>query len=219
MKTKFHAASEPIRKIQQLKHFLPGYAPLLAGGALREDFMGCHSEISDFDIFIRDLSPIFNNTEETDEIVVKIINKVFPRNDDAVQVLDSAYLTKQEQELTNIVPGSHAQVASVWKVIEDGEAYQLIFTKNEPIVHINAHFDIGFCKAYCDGTKIRYTDDFLHDVKHKNLTIVGDGMTKEQVEYTIYHHAEKITWKYPGFRVVVPPRYQCFVEGQGFPTF
>ncbi len=220
MKTVFHKASEPIKKLNHLKFFIPGSKPILAGGALRDDYMGRPERINDYDIFIKDFSELFNNKEETADVIEKIIHKVFPRAEDAVELFDSEYMTldAQHEEHDDVKPGPHDQIVSVWEVDEDYVTYQLVFTKGDPIEHVNKYFDIGFCKAYCDGTKIRYTDDFLYDVKHKTLTIVGDGMSKDQVEYAIFHHADRLQWRYSGFRVVVPPRYQKFVEVHGFPT-
>lgn len=213
MKTKFHAASEPIRKLRYLQSefaqfytspdFYKKNIAVLAGGAIRDDYMGKFDEIKDFDIFIHDM------TLEPEQ-VTKIIAKVFPRNDLMDQLFDSDYLTLEEQQdlQGDVKPGSHLHIGDVWEVDEENLTYQLIFTKSAPIEHVNKYFDIGFCKGYCDGKKIRYTDDFLQDVWNKTLTIVGDDMTVEQVEYSVHVHADAIQWKYDDFRVVVPARYQ-----------
>jgi hypothetical protein len=227
MKTKFHIASEPIKKLRHITAFLHNHIPnafpqpLLAGGALRDDYMGHSEYINDYDIFIRDISESLEAGQDFEETVGKMIQQVFPQHEGYEILFDNEYQTLQEQQdsKADVKPGSHEQIASVWEIEEDGDTYQLVFTKNDPIIHVEKYFDLGFCKAWCDGKKIRYTDDFLYDVKHKTLTIVGDDMTAEQVEHTINYHADKIQWKYDGFRVVVPPRYQKFVKDLGFPTF
>jgi hypothetical protein len=229
MKTKFHAAKEPIKKLRQIQLLFAAYfvssptfpLPLLAGGSIRDDYMGQGNFINDYDIFIKDVSDHFTEDGNFEEVISGMIERVFPRNDTYELLFDNEYQTLEEQhaDKADVKPGSHNQIASVWEIDEEGLTYQMIFTKNDPIVHVEKYFDIGFCKAYCDGKKIRYTDDFLHDVKNRTLTIVGDEMTEEQVNYAIYHHAEKLQWRYDNFRVVVPHRYQKFVEDQGFPTF
>lgn len=221
MKTKFYAGSEPIKKLKQIQQqisrfypgsFFPGNA-ILAGGSIRDTYFGKSDEITDYDIFIYDLAM-------TPEQIQHSIEQVFSSHDGIEQLFTNEYLTIEEQHdtLGEIKPGSHQQITGVWETTENDHTYQLIFTKNKPIVHVEKFFDIGLCKAYCDGTKIRYTHDFLLDAKNKTLTIVGDDMTKDQVEYAIFHHADKISWKYDGFRVVVPHRYQKFVEDCGYPT-
>lgn len=220
MKTKFHAANEPIRKLRTIQRYFSDTPinAILAGGALRDDYMGKADEITDYDYFITDLSPACEkNDVEVEHAIEALIARVFPNADDSVELFDSDYLTPEEETVL-ATSGAHAQINCVWEIEEEDNTYQLIFTKNDPVFHVNKYFDIGFCKTYCDGKKIRYTDDFLRDVKNKTMTIVGDDMTKEQVEYAIYRHADRLQWKYDN-RIVVPQRYQHFVEDQGFPTF
>lgn len=225
MKTKLNASSEPIKRLKQLQqgfntadktNILNNWEyAILAGGAIRDMYFNKADQISDYDIFIK-------SNDQTSEQIEEIIRKVFPNLDYTTQLFDSKYLTLEEQQdlAGDVKPGPNLQIADVWEVDEDQFKYQLIFTKERPVLHLEKYFDIGLCKAYCDGRKIRYTHDFLHDVNHKTMTIVGDDMTKEQVEYAIYHHANKLQWKYMfDFQVVVPQRYQHFVEGCGFPTF
>jgi len=216
MKTKFHAASEPIRKLRLIQHYFDGVAntkAILAGGALRDDYMGKeHYEIADYDYFITDISKICEtNKVSTDSAIDILIDQTFPNADDSVQLFDTVYTAPGGRQ-----KGSHAQIQSVWEIQEEMYTYQLIFTKHDPIIHVNKYFDIGFCKTYFDGKKIRYTNDFLHDVNNKTFTIVGDDLTQEQVEYAIFYHAGKLSVKYPEFTVIVPERYQQFVKGQGF---
>lgn len=221
MKTKFHAGSEPIKKLRAIQHYFDGVGvnPIIAGGALRDDYMGKFDEIADYDFFIKDITQFCNGKNVDVEAAVDLlIRQAFPNHSDAVQLYDTDYIIPGEENVSSGPnEGSHAQVTSVWEIEESNVTYQLIFTKHDPVVHVNKYFDIGFCKAYCDGKKIRYTDDFLYDAKHKKMTIVGDEMTEEQVQYAVYHHADKLQWKYD-HTVVVPHRYQQFVQDCGFPT-
>jgi hypothetical protein len=207
MKTKFNGSSEPIRKLRHLRQYFP--SAILAGGALREDYMDKFDEINDYDFFIK--SPTDHASKTAEEIIEKVIHIVFPNPLDVEVLLDSAYLTKEESESDERSPGALAEITSVWDVIDnDGENYQLIFSKQNPIQHVENHFDIGLCKTYCDGKKIHYSDDFLTDVKNRTMTIVGKNMTKEQVEYAVFYHADRLEWKYD-FRIVLPQQYQHYI--------
>jgi hypothetical protein len=230
MKTIFHTGSDPIKVLHNLQRLFGTNNAILAGGALRDDYMDKSDEISDYDIFIHTNNNLLHPKNTLIDEYVKnrksfedyIIKRVFPHCSNFDQLFDSTYMTCEDQLdcCGDIKPGPNSQVLGVWEIDDHNDnVYQLVFTKLNPVDHINKYFDIGFCKVYCDGTKIRYTTDFLHDAKNRQLTIVGDDMTADQVEYTINHHCDKIQWKYGNsFRIVVPERYQKFVEGQGFPT-
>ncbi len=217
MKTKFNAISEPIKKLKQLQHFFP--SAIIAGGAIRDDYMDRFDEINDYDIF---LSGNFGNLiahTSTENLVEQVIDQVFSNPFDIQVLKDSAYLTKEEKGKSDQTPGSFNKVKCVLEVTDDdGTTYQLIYTDVNPITYVENHFDFGFCKTYCDGKKLHYTNDFLTDAKNKTLTVVGENMTKEQVEYCIYHHGDKLSWKYDDFRIVLPPKYQHFIPDT-FPAF
>ena len=226
MKTIFHGACEPIKKLRLLQSVFWKYSPckttptiILAGGAVRDDYMGKADEISDFDIFIESWYD-GKNINDQDKQMIEIIDQVFPNQTDVTHLFDSAYLSLEEQHdaANDVNPGKNKHISDVWEVMYGDNTYQLILTKLNPIQYVNKYFDLGFCKTYCDGYKIRYTDDFLHDAKHRQLTIVGDDMTSDQIDYTINYHCDKIQWKYGDWTVVVPPRYQKYVPSGTFPT-
>lgn len=156
---------------------------IIAGGAIRDDFM--EKEITDYDYFLQDPScsvelssvPTFN--EET------VFTKIFGTKDFEV-VLDGTY-------------GNN--INKVFELRGDYGVYQLIYTQIAPIQHVEKYFDIGFCKAYCDGKKIRYTQDFLEDYRNKTFTIVGEDMTQTQFDYSLDYHVEKLHWKYPSYPI------------------
>lgn len=229
MKIKLHGGSEPVKKLKHLQTEFNKFYPIsaynspciLAGGAIRDIYMDKAEYINDYDIFIQDISGMFSQQSLYEDAIEYIIDHVFPRCDAYEILFDSEYLTIKEQHLQkyDIKPGAHTQIASVWEINEDDKTYQLVFTKDDPIQHIEKNFDIGLCKAYCDGNKIRYTPDFLRDVKNKTMTIVGENMSEEQVQYAVTMHAERLMWKYLNFRVVVPSHYQQYVQNLGLPTF
>lgn len=107
--------------------------------------------------------------------------------------------------------GGFGKITAVINVMKNFIPLQIIFTELKPIEHVNQYFDIGLCKAYCDGTKLRYTPDFMQDKKNKTFTIVGKDMTQEEFDYILSHHVPKLQHKYPGYKVCIAPWNQRFV--------
>lgn len=225
MNTKLHALSEPVRILRRLQQF--GYtSAIIAGGAIRDDY--AKKEINDYDIFLWDprlsgefknkinplnLQPQIDFQSESFDIdrtteFVDLLHSL-----DVDQIFRSGMygpLTGDGQKLST--PGIGANLTGVWEAQLDYYDYQLIYTQVAPIEHVEKYFDIGLCKAYCDGTKIRYTPDFLKDMKNRTFTIVGQGMTQDQFNYVVDYHIDKIEWKYPGFRIAVVPHNQSLFE-------
>jgi len=215
MKNKnFHSLSEPIRILRQLQSigFTSG---IIAGGAVRDDY--ADEEINDIDIFLWD--PKHSNETPTKQI------KQGQSNEDYFYGLFSKILKTDslEQLLSNDPENGYAenqagegsigaQLTCIWEGFTDLNPYQFIFTKVNPAEHVSRYFDIGFCKAYCDGTKLRYTQDFLRDWKNKKLTIVGQDMTQEQFDYVMEYHIEKLQWKYPHFQTEIAPHNQHLLK-------
>ena len=215
MKNKtFHALSEPIKILRKLQAI--GFtSAIIAGGAVRDDY--ADESINDFDIFMWD--PNHSNEYPTKQI------KEGQSNEDYFYGLFSKILdTDSLEQLLSSDPENGyaenqagdgsigAQLTSIWEGLTDFSLYQFIFTKINPVDHVNKYFDIGFCKAYCDGTKIRYTQDFLHDWKNKTFTIVGENMTQDQFNYVMEYHVDKLEWKYPHFQVEVAPHNQHLMK-------
>ncbi len=204
---KISALSEPIKVLRLLQAF--GYkSAILAGGAIRDDYTGV--ETSDYDIFLQDprysnefmgtgmdtLSRNFLTDRERE------FNVLFSPEVECIYDTDS-YGPKRKDE-----NGVGAQLTSIWNMIIEYNEYQLIYTYLRPTDHVNKYFDIGLCKAYCDGNKIRYTADFLRDIKNRTMTVVAQDMTQEQFNYALDHHVNKLEWKYPGYRLEVEPHNQ-----------
>jgi len=101
--------------------------------------------------------------------------------------------------------GSLHGVTSVWDVMKDCVPYQFITLSAPPIDWVNQSFDFGLCKAYYDGEKIRFTSDFMFDMQHKQLTIVGKTLTLGQMVHAIDVHAPRIQTRYPAYTVVPAP--------------
>lgn len=226
MKTKLNVFSEPVKILHRLQQF--GYkSAIIAGGAIRDDFTG--KEINDYDIFLWDprMSQEFHNpcsmssrldlesdafeierrTEFADLLQTLEIDQIFqPGLYGPLASVDGNPLNR---------PGIGAKLTGIWEAQLEYNEYQLIYTQVPPIKHVEKFFDIGLCKAYCDGIKIRYTPDFMKDIKNCTFTIVAQDMSQEQFNYTIDYHVDKLEWKYPGFNIDVAPHNQTlFAEYQ-----
>jgi hypothetical protein len=222
MRTKINALSEPVKILRRLQAF--GYkSAIIAGGAIRDDYTG--KEINDYDIFLWDprhsseFTFLQNATHNGPRIDVASDNFEMERTTEFVELLQTfdvdqifqagaygALLTGDGSPLDE--PGIGARLTGIWEAEFDYNDYQLIYTQVNPVVHVEKYFDIGLCKAYCDGVKIRYTPDFMRDLKNKTFTIVAQDMTSDQFTYAVDHHAAKLEKKYPGFNVDVAPHNQ-----------
>jgi hypothetical protein len=222
---KLTAASDVIRKLKQLQTAFNRKC-ILAGGALREIYMGLYWHISDYDIFVDDSDNyLSNNIDVVENKLAEVFRTKSPlRQPEINQIFDSNYMTLDEEQESHAVikPGSHEHISGVWEVDigpYNGGLYQIMLVKRDPIEYVEKYFDFGMCKVWCDGKRIHYTADFLQDVKEHTLTLVGENLTQDQVRHALNHHSEKIRNKYPAFRVVVPERYQKYVEeGKSYPT-
>jgi len=101
--------------------------------------------------------------------------------------------------------GGNPSITNIYNVLKNFIPFQLIFLKENPLAHLNNHFDFGICKCYCDGYKFRFTRDFMHDVKHQKITLVAKDMTDDEYRYATTYHLPKIQAKFPGFRYEVAP--------------
>jgi hypothetical protein len=93
------------------------------------------------------------------------------------------------------------KITAVWDIWKSDINFQLIFTKTPPLEHLNNNFNIGLCKVYCDGTKVRFTGDFMKDASNKTLTICAKNMTEQEYEFTINQHIPRLKKKY-NYKVV-----------------
>jgi len=91
-------------------------------------------------------------------------------------------------------------VYNVWKASFETE-YQLILLNKPPVEYVTRYFDIGLCMAYCDGVRMRFTNEFLRDANNKTLTICGE-LSEREYHMTLQKHVEKLKHRFPGFTVV-----------------
>lgn len=94
-------------------------------------------------------------------------------------------------------------IIAVWQVITNGKTYQIILITKNPETYVQENFDFGICKAYCDGTKMRFTHQFLQDSLNHTITLYKENLTDKQIEYALNEHILKINKKYPGWLPVL----------------
>jgi hypothetical protein len=186
---------------------------IIAGGAVRDLYLG--KDISDIDIFVWD--PEFS-TETLDygyhddfsdydgvaawwEILGLDDPDLFNAHDTIEQCFDGYMYSDTSEKITRM-----------WNIHKEGIKYQIIFTRVRPEEHIKKYFNIGLCKAYCNGTKFTLLPDFIKDAKRNTLTIVGQDMTQWEFDYTVNHHIPKLKLKYPNFTMKIAPHNQKFIR-------
>jgi hypothetical protein len=154
-------------------------------------------------LHLTDVRPLSNENDSMDSFVWDYIDS------DEVVFASEAYYTKQL-----------VHVLGVWNVyIADFETqYQIIILNKPPVVYATQYFDIGLCMCYCDGNKIRYTNEFLTDAKNQTITIAGD-LTKSEYEYTIANRVQKMQQRFPGYKLVDPLKDVVWSEDDDIEEF
>ena len=170
-----------------------GWDAIIAGGAVRDTFHD--RKISDVDIFVkanpeiaRKVSNDFNSSAW-----VEYWSRVFkfdPKRNDQVKFFGDEYTFN----------GLDQNIMGVWEILKNTKRYQIILIKMDPREYIGKHFDFGICRAYCDGVKMHFTDEFLTDSMNQTITLYKEHRTEPQLIYALQHHLKKIQHKYPGWR-------------------
>lgn len=207
------ALREPIKVLRQIQQF--GFkSAILAGGAIRDAHFG--KQIKDYDIFLWDpcisnecsqhfIENLYTDPFEFEKVLQRIfgsshsnsfVETIFFESYEAFEGIENFALDKDK-------------ISGVWNVNfeEYGlcRGYQIIVTHDKPVNHISTNFDIGLCKAYCDGKRIHYTADFNRDKQNKTLTVIAKNMSKAEYQYTIKYHIPNIQKKYPGYNIKFAP--------------
>jgi len=193
--------------IAVLKGIQKGFpSAIIAGGAIRDAFHGV--PIRDVDIFV--CHPAFSDDYPTMSQHEKD-NMIFKERDmeEMFDLGEHDYAETKNSEY----PGP---ISSIWNVYKDEVQYQLIILKMDPIEYVNNYFNIGLCKAYCDGTKIRYTSQFLDDMSNETLTVCGD-LSEGEYHYCMKYYVPRIQEKYPHFSIVVDPKLKQYQKGAVIP--
>lgn len=180
---------------------------VIAGGVVRDLYFGVQP--TDIDIFIWD--PLHSDGAEPDlgdfrrichpdkgaELVWRMMKLKHPQH---------PYHMFSHDEAKRSYSGYNcSRITTIWNVTKNFLPYQLIFIKNNPLDHIDESFDFGICKCYCDGTKFRFTPDFMHDARKQRITLVAKDITDGEYRWAMEKHLPKVQAKYPGFTFKVAP--------------
>ena len=187
-----------------------GYEAIIAGGMLRDVYFD--QPYRDIDIFIWDPRTQYKNNGGTELPLLDMhaYEKLF------------SIIGLSGQILRNWVPGQGGDEGSmegrdiltsglthVCDMMINGFHYQFITLHTNPVEYVMKYFDTGICKVYCDGEKIRYTNDFLKDAENKTITICG-RMTEDEFIATMERHIPKLISYYPSFTVMVAPHLEQY---------
>jgi hypothetical protein len=191
-------ADHGIPVLKTIKEAFP--EAIIAGGALRDAYH--KKQIKDYDIFI--------SAEDAEEDIY----------DESlwIDLLDLKTEGILCDEITNVSDNEEGSCTGrnfidvVWEINKNYIDYNIIAIDMDPEVYVNEHFDIGLCKAYTDGKKIRLTEDFLYDSRHHLLSIVAKNMPQPEFVRMMDNHVQRIKLKYPGWKLEVPPEYQGYYK-------
>lgn len=193
-----------LRQLQSVGY----HSAVIGGGAVRDAYF--EKDPHDVDIFIQ-------HTEFSDETIhrnhaqlnkralvdlFQLTNLKKYRNDDPM------FFDWEDRDEVKFM-GEHyykdraSHVLAVWNVYNSVHEtdYQVVVLNKNPAEYVAKYFDIGICMAYCDGVKMRFTDDFLKDANGHTLTICGD-LSKKEYEKTLAKRVPKMKHRFPGFTVV-----------------
>lgn len=192
-----------LRKIQRR-----GFkSAVIAGGAVRDLYFD--KIIRDVDIFVQDPehSREFSErwSKKPDSINEDFWDDTFgiPSSVNSSSSFSSFGVTVATKRLSR---GNYADsdIYSVWQIVKNFIPYEIIVTRIPPTEFVENNFDIGLCKAYCDGTKFRFTADFMRDMQKRTMTIVSKKMDVPQMVHVLKEHFPRISHRYPGYSLVIP---------------
>lgn len=200
--------TQVLKTIQGLGHT----SAIIAGGAVRDSYFS--KPISDIDIFIHDPEYAGNNVSQLTSFDIgrHLLSSDQPQttfyDDDCDDYVDELFDTRWGS------PGGGATNRFVSQIInlqKDGILYQIISLKVDPVEYVKKHFDVGLCMAWCDGTRLRFTQRFQTDAANKTITLCGD-LTEQEYDYAVRNHIPRIKQKYPNFTVEVEPHLHKFAR-------
>lgn len=206
---KLSATHDAVRVVQRLRK--NGYhSAILAGGAVRDSFLG--REVSDYDIYVWD-----PRAEGNPEPTAKNVKSITDSHIAGIFDLKTQASFMGLDRCNRLAQNDHKycfakHLSEVWSVHKGGDEYQICFVTRNPVEYINTNFDIGICKAYCDGKRIHYTTDFLNDVRNQTLTLCSREFTQEHFDYVLDDHLDRMKRKFPNHKVVVANHNWKFVN-------
>jgi len=189
--TKLRKLSESLHILQKIQNAAPDI--ILAGGAIRDAYHNKH--IKDYDFFVS------SNT------IPDVYNENFWKNQFNLHtetLFGDTITNLSDNEDASCEGANHVDM--VWEINKNEKIYNIVVLDMNPIEYVNRFFDIGICKTYSDGKRIRLTSDFMHDSQNHLLTIVSEDMSQREFNRMMNRHVEAVKNKYTGYKLVIPPR-------------
>ena len=189
---KLRKLEESIQTLRKIKETLPD--AILAGGAIRDVYH--NKKVKDYDLFVSSNTTLDVYKDSFWEKQFSLGNELHTGD----------IITNLSDTEDGSCEGAN-YVDTVWEVKKNGSHYNVIVLNMNPTEYINRFFDIGICKAYSDGERIRLTSDFMRDSRNHLLTIVSESMSQPDFNRMMDRHVEAVKQKYPGYKLVIPPRF------------
>ncbi len=184
--------NEYIHALLKIQDYLP--EAIIAGGAIRDLYH--NKPIKDIDIYV----------PNDDTVAIHDVSfwvQLFDLNRMHGDCIEHSGVEGESYDGKN-------HIGMVWEIQKLGTLYNIIIVDVNPTDYVNNFFDIGLCKAYCDGKKIRLTADFMRDSQNKLLTVVSKHLPQEEFDGMMDNHVARLKIKYPEHTLVVPPKYEEF---------
>lgn len=207
--------SEMVRVLRHLQNRWGFSSALIGGGAIRDIYFQQFPK--DVDIFLWDPSskacpdPVRRNPRVLNEDMIwEMMDCRGDRSFWQRDWVEQGSLHDEDDEDALYFISKY--ITQVWNCVKEGRQYQLIFLNVAPLDYVNKYFDIGLCKAYCDGYKVRFTKDFSIDATQKTLTICGEDISKRHFDYILENHLARMKRKFPGYVARVAPHNLSLVD-------
>jgi len=188
---------------------------IIAGGFVRDLYL--YSLHRDIDIYLWD--PKFSNERGVDSsrYVEDILKEALGFNEtpNTTNTTPKEYFVELGKQYGYVGFDAeedlhiNREIVTVYEALKNYNAYQLILTKIPPIQFVEQNFDVELSKAYCDGTRIRYTSGFIRDATNQTITISGKYSNKNEYGFAI-EYAQKIAERFPHFTIQPAPHNEQY---------
>ncbi len=192
--TSLTRSSEIIRNLNVIRS--KGWDAIIAGSVIADSYHGKHiAPNQSIDIFIKSKKKSNqmsrnDTTSYTTKDWIHYWYKMFNMKDfDTIKCLGDHKRFRQ----------FNSHIEAVWELETYGKSYKIIIVDKDPRKYVDENFDFGIAMAYCDGTKMHFTNEFMQDTLNKTITLYEKNLTPTQIMYAKSEHAKKLAQKYPGW--------------------
>jgi len=200
---KLSKVNEPIRILRNINEKYISNS-IIAGGYYRD--MYHKLEYNDIDIFV---CTSFAKSDHiaSDALTTDFWTEVFDLNLDRTWEPDYIEELEADGDYDNL-----NDIEMVFELSKNDIKYNVVLVDIEPVDYVNEVFDFGICKAYCDGTKVTFTKDFISDAENKFLTFTNLTASVDSFCYSMNTHLQKLIMKFPNHRIYVPQKYMTHIH-------